>query len=53
MVRNLEVTGQTDLAKSVMALMRDADKSTSSRTQELFDLAKSSHSKDKGIEQEL
>ncbi|UIX82665.1 relaxase/mobilization nuclease domain-containing protein [Xylella fastidiosa] len=52
-VRNLEVTGQTDLAKSVMALMRDADKSTSSRTQELFDLAKSSHSKDKGIEQEL
>lgn len=52
-VRNLEVTGQTDLAKSVMALMRDADKPTNSRMQELFDLAKSSHSKDKGIEQEL
>ncbi|MDD0927566.1 hypothetical protein LOD59_07950 [Xylella fastidiosa subsp. multiplex] len=52
-LRNLEVTGQTDLAKSVMALMRDADKPTNSRMQELFDMAKSARSKDKDIGQEL
>ena len=50
--KNLEAAGQADLAKSVTALMRDADKSTSSRTQELFDLAKS-RSKGKDTGQEL
>ena len=48
--KNLEAAGQADLAKSVTALMRDA--STSSRTQELFDLAKS-RSKGKDTGQEL
>ncbi|MCW5223639.1 relaxase (plasmid) [Verminephrobacter aporrectodeae subsp. tuberculatae] len=48
--KNLEATGQTDLAKSVTRLMRDADKPTSSRMQELFDLARASRSKDTGQE---
>ncbi|WP_265299868.1 hypothetical protein [Verminephrobacter eiseniae] len=50
--KNLEAAGQADLAKSVTALMRDADKSTSSRTQELFDLAKA-RGKGKDTGQEL
>ncbi|MCD8459801.1 relaxase/mobilization nuclease domain-containing protein (plasmid) [Xylella taiwanensis] len=50
--KNLESTEQTDLAKSVTAFIRDADKSTSSRTQELFDLAKA-RGKSKDIGQEL
>ena len=50
--KNLEAAGQPDLAKSVTALMRDADKSTSSRTQELFDLAKA-RGKGKDTGQEL
>ncbi|HHW4678607.1 MAG TPA: hypothetical protein ACQGQH_03885 [Xylella sp.] len=50
--KNLESTGQTNLAKSVTVFIRDADKSTRSRTQELFDLAKA-RGKSKDIEQEL
>ncbi|WP_265306947.1 hypothetical protein [Verminephrobacter eiseniae] len=50
--KNLEAAGQADLAKSVTVLMRDADKSTSSRTQELFDLAKA-RGKGKDTGQEL
>lgn len=48
--KNLEATWQTDLAKSVTQLMREANKPTSSRMQDLFDLAKSGRSKDNGQE---
>jgi hypothetical protein len=49
--RNLVEAGQTDLAKDVAKLMREAEKPTTSRTQELYDLAKANRSK--GAEQEL
>lgn len=49
--KNLVEAGEIDLAKDLAKLMREAEKPTKSRTQELYDLAESRRSKD--IEQGL
>ncbi len=49
--RNLAAAGEQEMARDLAKLMRDAEKPTTSKTQELYDLAQSQHCRDTEHEQ--